>query len=100
MPRWIEMLAGLIVWAIHFGGVYAIASIGAVVSRADDPVWRAAGLIFSLACAAAAGLLLIRALQKPAPSVELDRFMTAVARVGALLALVAIVWQALPAAIV
>ena len=34
MMRWAWMLGGLIVWAIHFLGVYIIASLGDVVGRA------------------------------------------------------------------
>ena len=45
------MLGGLIVWTVHFMGVYAIASLADVVSRADDPNWRMVGLAFSGACA-------------------------------------------------
>src|SRR5690606_37788564 len=40
MARWAWMLGGLIVWTVHFMGVYAIASLADVVSRADDPAWR------------------------------------------------------------
>ena len=54
MRRWAWMLGGLIVWTVHFMGVYAIASLADVVSRADDPLWRMIGLAFSGACLFAA----------------------------------------------
>ena len=47
MRRWAWMLGGLIVWTVHFMGLYAIASAADVVSRADDPLWRMGGLAFS-----------------------------------------------------
>ena len=47
MRRWVWMLGGLIVWTIHFMGVYALASLADVVSRADDFAWRMAGLTTS-----------------------------------------------------
>lgn len=99
MGRWAFMMGGLIVWTAHFFGVYALASLGDVVSAADAPVWRAAVagfsgfcLVLALALAAHAGLRLRRARN------EADtRFAPEVATVGAGLSAVAILWQALPA---
>lgn len=97
MGRWLWMLGGLIVWTIHFMGVYAIASLADVVSRADDLTWRMIALAFSGACLLfALGLTVatIRPVRRaPDPSVG---FESQLAVLGGALASVAIVWQALP----
>ena len=97
MRRWAWMLGGLIVWTVHFMGVYGIASLADLVSEADDPLWRMIGLAFSAACLIAALTVMVVALRRtrrPAdPSV---RFGDQLALLGGGLATVAIVWQALP----
>ena len=100
MMRWAWMMGGLIVWTVHFMGVYAIASLADVVSRADDFAWRMGGLAFSGACVLAALALTVaaaRRVRKPAdPS---TRFGDQLALLGGGVATVAIVWQALPTVI-
>lgn len=100
MRRWVWMLGGLIVWTVHFMGVYAIASLADVVSRADDPAWRMGGLAFSAACGLAAAALTVVALRRTRrrtdPSIS---FGDQLALLGAGVATVAIVWQALPTVI-
>jgi hypothetical protein len=99
MQRWFYMLGGLLVWAFHFVGVYAIASIGDVVARADDPAWRMIGLGFSALCALIVAGLLIQALRRKDDGTDTIDFGNLIARVGAGLALVSIVWQTLPTVI-
>ncbi len=99
MQRWFYMLGGLLVWAVHFVGVYAIASIGDVVARADDPSWRMIGLGFSGMCALVVVGLLIQALRRKDDGTDTIDFGNLIARVGAGLALVSIVWQTLPTVI-
>lgn len=100
MRRWAWMLGGLIVWTVHFMGVYAIASLADVVSRADDPRWRMFGLAFSAACMLAAlvlaGWAARRLRRRTDPSAH---FGDQLALLGAGVATVAIVWQALPTVI-
>jgi hypothetical protein len=99
MRRWAFTLGGLIVWAIHFLGVYAIASLADTVSRADEPGWRMATLAFSGLCVLAAiGCLLaaIWRLRLGGEGEASGRFMSEIAALGAGLAVLAIVWQALP----
>lgn len=103
MRRWAFMLGGLIAWAVHFVGAYALASAGEVAGRADDPAWRLAIVAFSLACLAAAAILLglaVRALRRPGPQPDAtSKLVPELAALGAGLALVAIAWQTLPAVI-
>lgn len=97
MRRWAWMLGGLIVWTIHFMGVYAIASAGDVWATADDPAWRMGGLAFSAGCLLAALVLTglaaraVRRAQDPA-----ETFRHQLALLGGGVSAVAIVWQALP----
>ena len=97
MRRWAWMLGGLIVWTVHFMGVYAIASLADVVSRADDPAWRMGGLAFSAACLLAAlaitGWAARRLRRRADPS---TLFGDQLALLGGGVATVAVVWQALP----
>ena len=96
MQRWLYMLGGLIVWAGHFVGVYAIASIGDVVSAADAPTWRLIGLAFSAVCAMLALALLIHALRRADHGNDTIDLANTLARLGALLALISVIWQTLP----
>ena len=100
MLRWAWMLGGLIVWTVHFMGVYAIASLGDVVTRADDPLWRMIGLAFSIGCLlTAVGLALLAARRVRRSGGEAAGFGDQLALLGAGVAAVAIVWQALPTVI-
>ena len=100
MRRWLFMLAGLIVWAVHFMGVYAIASVADVVAEADatPALWAVGGL--TLACAAADGLILAAAARRPAKCEDdLTPFVRSIAGLGGGLSLAAVLWQGLPALI-
>jgi hypothetical protein len=96
MGRWLWMLGGLLIWAGHFLGVYGIASVAATVSRADDAGWRALGLGFSAVCAVGCLILLGVALFRQRRDGGTERFQDQLAGLGAGLATIAIVWQALP----
>lgn len=100
MRRWVWMLGGLIVWTVHFMGVYAIASLADVVSEADDPAWRMVGLGFSAICVLAAAGIAVAALRRVrGPTDPAAGFGDQLALLGAGVAVVAIVWQALPTVI-
>lgn len=97
MRRWAWMLGGLIVWAIHFMGVYAIASAADTFSQADAFGWRMGALVFSVACLLAAlalTLLAARAVRRAQDPAEAFRHQLAL--LGGGVSAVAIVWQALP----
>jgi hypothetical protein len=100
MKRWLFLLAGPLIWTGHFFGVYGIASIADVLTEADDPLARMIVFAFSAACALAAALVgaaAWRAARRQGD--DLDRFTVSVAGLGAAVAFVAILWQALPAAV-
>lgn len=92
------MLGGLIVWAVHFVGVYALASIGDVVTYAEDAPWRLAVAVFSGLCLAAALFLLWVAARKLRRQDHAgSRFVPELSALGSGVGLIAIAWQALPA---
>lgn len=96
MRTWVWMLSGLLIWAAHFLGVYTVSSLADVVSRADDPAWRAVALGFSGVCIAALTVLLVLATRRLRRDGEGSRLSDQLAALGAGLSLVAVVWQALP----
>lgn len=94
------MLGGLIVWTVHFVGVYALASAAEVAGRADDPPWRVGIVVFSGLClAAAAGVLVwaVREMRRPGREEATAKLIPELSALGAGLALIAIAWQTLPA---
>ncbi|KQW79804.1 hypothetical protein [Brevundimonas sp. Root1279] len=91
------MTGGLIVWAVHFIGVYLISSVADVVATADDAGWRMAGLAFSGLCALTAAASLWAALRRLRD--RKDAFAGQIAAFGSGVAVIAIVWQALPTVI-
>lgn len=100
MRAWAWMTGGLIVWALHFVGVYTLSSLADVVASADDPAWRAAALAFSGVCVLASAVLLALAAKRlRCAGGDSRRFSDQLAALGAVLALIAIVWQALPTVI-
>jgi hypothetical protein len=98
MRRWLFLLGGLLVWASHFVGVYAMGSLAAIRDL-DDGSWRASLLAFSFACASTAGFLAVRAALLSVVGDVSHRFESRLAALGSALSLVAIAWQTLPALI-
>lgn len=98
MRAWILMFGGMAVWGLHFGGVYAIASVADVVDEADARLarWVIGG--FTLLCfsgASAFGLWGLRSLR--APGDPLARLVSTIGAVGGGFAAIAVIWQGLPA---
>jgi hypothetical protein len=85
------MLSGLILWAVHFFALYAIASI-----FLTTPLARALTLLLTSICIAFGALMFVRTLRGSAPTV-LDAWIRAIALGGLGIAGVAMVWQSLPA---
>lgn len=98
MRRWSYALGGLLAWAAHFSGVYAFASLEAQTAAADRWLWQTAAGAWSLACAAACGLLLrVTARRLRGRTAAVTTLMDQLAALGAVIGLVAIAWQALSA---
>ncbi|RZJ39345.1 MAG: hypothetical protein EON86_14435 [Brevundimonas sp.] len=91
MRTWAWMLGGLIVWSVHFIGVYMISSVADVVATADAPGWRMAALAFSGLCALITGGILVVVFRRKRLG-----FPDQMAALGATIGLIAICWQALP----
>ncbi len=95
------MLSGLVVWAVHFGGAYAIASAFDMASDASAPAsrWTAGGL--TLACLAADVAILWRIVRRTRHGEDdpVENLVRSLAGLGAAFSLVAVLWQGLPALI-
>jgi hypothetical protein len=104
MKAWVWMTSGLIVWAVHFFGVYTIASAADVWATADAFVWRMGGLAFSGACLAACLVLVFAAAARLSRAGAAQRdgdvrdrcFPDRLAMAGSLISAIAVMWQALP----
>ena len=98
MRRWLRMTGGLLIWAVHFVGVYLISSAADVWSSSEVGSARWTGLAFSVGC-----LLCVIAL-----AVWLDRgrregsraeaWERRVGLTGALVAGIGVLWQTAPLA--
>jgi len=97
MPIWLLSLGGLLVWTAHFFGLYLIASIWLTTVTAGV----VAGA-FTMACLAAdAWILWHTAPVRQGSDVDVvDRWLLALAFLGAALSAIAVLWQGLPALIV
>lgn len=94
MRTWAFFLGGMIIWAAHFFALYAIASL-----FLTSPIARWLTLAATLGCAAAALGLLIVARQKSAGS-DTDNWLAQLSTLFAGGALIAVLWQGLPALII
>ncbi|HUG46619.1 MAG TPA: hypothetical protein VMK31_08955 [Sphingomicrobium sp.] len=94
MGKWGLLLGGLIVWAVDFFALYAIASILPGTSF----VARALAIVVTLA-ALAADAWLIRFAWKAAGSAgdEVDGWIARTGLAGAALSFVSVLWQGFPA---
>lgn len=96
MKRWLFLLGGPLIWAAHFLAIYATASISVQLAGGATVPAR---LVIALAglLAAIAAALLAHAAWRRTSQTPFDAFERAVALAGAAIALIAIVWQTLPA---
>jgi hypothetical protein len=99
MRRWLLLLGGLAVWAVHFLGVYVLASVADLRGPSEQEVWQAAHVVFSLACMVVCAALLVAAGRRMGNASPDTRFMSRISGAGAGLGLLAILWQSLPALI-
>ena len=92
MRDWGLMLGGLLIWTLHFLGVYGVASLADVSDPSAHALWRGLGLAFTGLCLLAVALIAF--LARPSkPDAGLYR---QVGLGACVLALVAIVFQSVP----
>ena len=91
MRGWTFLLAGPLVWTVHFFALYGIASIFLTTTAA-----RVLTILVSLACLAAVALLFVR-VRGAQPVDDPDAWMCRVSLLGIGISGIAVVWQALPA---
>lgn len=96
MRRWLFLLGGLLIWAAHFTFIYIVASISDLQAGEATPIARVV-IGASGAAAAVAALLLLRAAIRARAGEPLETFWRSVSALGAVIALIAILWQTLPA---
>lgn len=87
MKSWLLLLGGMLVWTAHFFGVYAIAEIAP----------RAWPVVALTVLAVAADLWLLTRIRWMPVVGSFSGWRRSVAAGGAMLSLVAVVWQGLPA---
>ncbi|MGB3930596.1 MAG: hypothetical protein WBL20_16760 [Sphingobium sp.] len=87
MKSWLLLLGGMLVWTVHFFGVYAIAEIAP----------RAWPVVALTVLAVATDLWLLRHIRREPDSAGFSGWRRSVALGGAALSLVAVTWQGLPA---
>lgn len=100
MRPWLFLIAPFLIWSLHFGGVYAIASVFDVVREAGVPASRWATAGFSLACLIAAvtvGLMAARGIARQTS--ETGRWILSLSAMGSALTALSVIWQGLPALI-
>lgn len=98
MRRWLAMTAGLLIWAVHFLGLYLLSSAADVWATAEAPAARGIGLGFSLICIASIALLAV-ALVRRDDQDQAAAWERRVALTGALVAGIAVAWQTAPLAL-
>jgi hypothetical protein len=95
MPRWRLLLGGPLIWAMHFGAIYAVTSVSHVATGATNLIARIVVISISAICVVACGWIVMISLRRP-PSDGLEAFWRTIALTGAILAAIAVVWQTLP----
>lgn len=86
------MLGPLVIWAVHFVAVYAVASLADLGGATEAALWRIVGLVLSVGCLAAVGVAAIPAVRAGDASPLARRLGLG----GSLVSLLAIAWQSLP----
>jgi len=97
MRTWAFLLGGLLVWTVHFFGLYIAASI-----FLDTDATRVLTLVLTALCLAADAWLLWRALPKlrTGNPDEMQHWVALIATLAIALSLLAVLWQGLPALLV
>lgn len=91
MRGWAILLSGLVVWSEHFFFLYAVAS------TLPGVPWTRIVVIAATLVAVVTNLLIFRTVRVLSSDDPVDRWIAQGARLGALLSLIAVLWQAMPA---
>lgn len=94
MGRWTFLLGGMIVWAVHFFALYAIASI-----FLTTPLARLLTVVVSVGCLAVDAWLFRRALAAPHMD-DIDGWSRTMALLMIGISAIAVLWQAFPAVLI
>jgi hypothetical protein len=95
MRNWLLLLGGPLIWAAHFLAIYLATSASQVAVGATSGATRVAIIALSIGAGAGAILLAMHAWRRPHAEAQ-DAFWRTVSLAGAVLAIVAIIWQTLP----
>jgi hypothetical protein len=90
---WLYILGGLLIWALHFLGVYAFVSLAAQTRAADTAEWQAASLALSVICGLGAGALFLVASRR-ARRTSSASLADHVAALSAMVGGIGVLWQA------
>jgi hypothetical protein len=92
--QWLFLLGGLLVWTAHFFGVYTAASL-----FPGSPIARWLTVAITAAALAVAGWLLVLSWRglDGSQTASFERWKSGIAALGSALAIVAILFQGLPA---
>lgn len=94
MRSWLLLLSGLIIWTVHFFGVYTAASLFPGTSHAR---WLTGLLTLAALGMLAAAVFLVRGSTTERRDDNLSRWLESLALLGAALSAIAILYQGLPA---
>jgi len=92
MRNWGLMLGGLLIWTLHFLGVYGVASVADLSDPSTQALWRWLGVAFTGACLLGVVLIVLRA----RPSAQDVGLYRQVGLGASAVSFIAIVWQSVP----
>jgi len=96
MRRWSRMAGGLLIWAVHFMGVYLISSAADVWSSSEGAGARWIGLAFSLGCLLAVIALAVWLGRGRSEGSGAEAWEGRIGMTGALVAGIGVLWQTAP----
>lgn len=96
MRRWLLLLGGPLIWATHFGLIYAITSIS-VQAIGETGLFARVLIVGSGVLGVSAALFVLWTALSLRREEPLDQFSRVVSGAGAVFAAIAVFWQTLPA---
>ncbi|MBB4797470.1 hypothetical protein HNP32_001194 [Brevundimonas bullata] len=98
MRRWLRMTGGLLIWAVHFIGVYLISSAADVWSSSEAASARWIGLAFSMGCLLADIAMAVWLSRGRREVFGPEAWERRVGLTGVLVAAIGVLWQTAPMA--